>query len=414
MRASLLRNADFVKLWGAQSVSNFGDQITFVALPLTAILVLNAGAAEMGVLRALQFAPILLFSLVAGVWIDRLRRRPILVAADLGLAALMGSVPVAAALGALAMPQLYVVGFGAGALAVIFQVAHQTYLPTLVRREQLVEANGRLQMSGSATQIAGPGVAGVLVAILTAPIAIAVDAFSFLVSAGALITIRAHEEDPAPAAARRSLAAEIREGMQALLGHRILRTLLISASLLLFCYGAQLAVEILYMSRDLGMGPVAIGTVFGAGSVGGLVGAASAGAAARRFGLGPSIIAANALLLIGTLLVASARGTPVEVAVTLVGAQVVAGFGISIYNVNGPSLRQALTPLWLLGRVNATYRFFAWGTTPLGALAGGVLAEVIGLRGTIALAGIGMLVPLAWVVLSPLRSLRSAPAESPA
>lgn len=401
------RNADFQRLWAGQSVSVFGNQITLVALPLTAVLVLDAGAAEMGLLRALETVPILLFSLLVGVWIDRVRRRALVVASNLGRALLLGLIPALALAGVLRIEYLYVVGFAVGVLEVIFIVAYQAYLPSLVPRDRLVDANSRLEMSNSAAQVGGPVTAGVLVSILTAPIAIVVDVVSFLLAALAVASIRRSE--PAAMPRPRDLAAELREGFAGLLGHPVLRPIVLATSAGLLGFSMYISLIVLFHVRALGLDSVAIGVVFGVGGAGALGGAALAPRLARRFGIGPSFILAF-VLASGGLLVTSQAAGPAVVAATIAAAgQFSALFGASLFNVNGPAIRAAVTPAHLLGRVSATYRFVVWGMFPLGALLGGAIGEAFGLRAPIvAGAAIGAIALLGFL-RSPVSRLREAP-----
>jgi MFS family permease len=405
---ALWSNPDFLKLWVSETISLFGTQVTLLALPLTAVLALDASAFQMGVLGALQYAPFFLVSLPAGVWVDRLRRRPILVGANLGRALLLGSVPLAAMFGVLSMGLLYAVSFLVGVLTVCFDIAYQSYLPSLVGRERLVEGNSKLEVSNPVAQVAGPAVGGGLVQLLTAPLAVLADAASYLVSASLLGTIRAREEEPARAA-ERDLRSEIGEGLRVVLGSRLLRPIAgyTGASNL---FGAVTgAVFLLYVTDSLGVEPALLGLVFGVGSVGALLGALLPARAARRFGIGPSIVGASVLLGLGGLLVPLASG-PLPVAVgLLVAAQLIMGLANTVYNVNQISLRQAITPDRLLGRMNASMRFLVWGTIPVGSLLGGALGEAIGLRATLFVGAFGELLATCWVLFSPVRTLRDQP-----
>ncbi|HET8569489.1 MAG TPA: MFS transporter [Candidatus Limnocylindria bacterium] len=407
---TLSRDRDFLVFWAGRAVSDLGDQITLVALPLTAIATLQATPAQVGILTALSLLPGLVLSLHAGVWIDRVRRRPVLIGCAIASAVLLSWIPVAYLLGVLAIEQLYIVAFATGTLTVLSLVARQSYLPSVVGRDRLVEANGRLLSTQSMAEVAGPGISGILVQILTAPLPIVLDALSFVVSAATLGIIRRPE--PPARATRRPVLAEIREGFAALFGHPVLRALVLSAALLLVAAGAQNAVFILFMARELSLEPAAIGVILAARSIGAVVGSISAGPVAQRFGLGPSILAA--VLFAGITFVGRGlAGGPTAFAVlTLVGVQIWGGITYAIYSVNGPSLRQALTPDHLLGRVNATYRFAAWGVAPIGALAGGLIAQAFDARTALLAAGAWTIVPIAYVALSPLRSVRqvSAPA----
>lgn len=408
----LTRDPEFLKLWIGETVSDFGDQITLLAIPLTAVIVLHASAFEMGLLGAVATAPTALFSLPVGVWVDRWPRRRVLLAADLGRATVLATVPVAFALGVLGLPHLYVAAFLAGTLSVFFIVAYQAYLPGLVGREQLVDANSKLLASGSVAQLAGPSVAGVLVQLFTAPMPVVVDAASFLASFFGVSLIRRAEPPVSPR--RRDMVAEIREGMTALLGQPILRTLVICAGIFILLLSAQSAIFLLYLSRDLGLSPAVIGLILATGGVGALGGAVLASAVARRLGIGPSFIV-GAFLISGLFLARGLVGGSTEAIVaSLAGGQLIGLFGGSLFNVNGPSLRQALTAAHLLGRVNASYRFLVWGTGPFGALLGGALGEILGLRTALLITGLASLAVFPILFTSSLPRIREIPTPNPA
>ncbi|HEY7909061.1 MAG TPA: MFS transporter [Thermomicrobiales bacterium] len=402
-------HANFLRLWAGQTISQFGSQITLLALPLTAALTLHATPVEMGILSATETAPFLLVGLFAGVWVDRLRRRPILLIADCARGVLLLAIPLAALLDGLTIGLLYAVAFLVGILTVFFDVAYQSFLPALVGRAHLVEGNSKLEVSRSAAQIAGPGIAGGLVQLITAPIAIVVDATSFLISALFLVFVRVPEPPPAPRIAGRSIWHEIGEGLRVVVGNPMLRGIAgCTATGNLFSNIVQ-AVYILYVTRQLGLSAGVIGAIFALGSVGFLVGALLAGRVACRFGLGPTIIGSSLLGCFGTVLIPIADG-PVTLAVPLlVAAQFVMAFSNPIYNINQVSLRQAITPDHLLGRMNATMRFIVWGTLPIGALIGGALGGTIGLRPTLVVGAIGEFSAFLWVFFSPVRTLREQP-----
>jgi len=403
-RDGLWAHADFLKLWGAQTISLLGSQVGGLAVSLTAVLALGATAGQVGLLRAAAFAPPLLFSLVAGVWADRARRRPILIAADLGSALLLLSIPIVAFLGMLRIEQLYAVNFLTGALANLFQVAYGAFLPAVVGRGRLVAANGKLELSRSVAQIGGPGLGGALVGLLTAPVAVVVDALSFLGSALLLGLIR-RPESPAPPAARQGVLADIREGLRLVGGDPLLRALAGSTSTGNFFATVSSTALILFMARELGLAPAAIGLVLGAIGPGSLLGALLAPRLPARLGLGRTVVAAVLLLHGGNLLQAFAGGSAARAAATLAIAQFTIGLTAVILNVNLLSLSQAITPDRLQGRLRATLLFVSAGAT----LAGGALGEALGLRPTLLVGGIGGFVGALWIVLSPLRILREQP-----
>ncbi len=407
-RRTLWHHRDFLRLWAGDSISQIGTAVSFIALPLLAIKVLDASPFEVGLLTAFETAAFLLVGLPAGAWVDRVRRRNVLIIADIGRATLLGSLPLAWYFDALTLLQLYVVALLTGVLTVFFDVAYQSYLPSLVGRDHLVEGNAKLEASRAVSQIAGPSVGGWLVQWLTAPYAIVVDALSYLWSAVWLGAISTREERP-ERAPDRHLVREIREGLSFVLRHRLLRaitattgtsnlfsTILNTAFIVLLADQAQL---------DLSAGT--IGVVFTIGSVGGLLGAVVAEPVARRVGQGPTIwlsILVSAPFALATPL---AQGDWSLWVVAVCWA--VIGFFVVIYNITQVSFRQGLCPERLLGRMNATIRFLVWGTMPLGGLIGGVLGSTIGVRATMWVGAIGMALAFLPAFLSPLRSMRELP-----
>jgi MFS family permease len=409
---SLFRHRDFVKLWSAETISQFGTQVTLLALPIIAATTLNVTPFEFGLLATIEFLPFILLSLPAGVWVDRLRRRPILIAGDLVRAAALASIPIAYALDVLTIWQLYVVGFINGCATVFFDVAYQSYLPSLVDRDQIVDGNAKLQTSQSAAQITGPGIAGVLIGAVTAPFAILVDSLSFVASALFMFAIRRHE--PAPErhinerGVRPSMRAEIAVGLRYVGGHPFLRSIAATTGLSNFFGNVATSILILYLVRELAFTPELLGLAFSLGSVGFLIGALVANRVARRFGVGPTIVGSGLIFGPATLLVAIA---PRDVALPFVAAYgFLGGLGGAVYNINQVSLRQAITPERMQGRMNATMRFIVWGTIPFGNVLGGFLGGVIGLHPTIWIGAIGGLFVFLPVLLSPVRGIREMPA----
>jgi MFS family permease len=408
--AGLWRHGDFMRLWTAQTISQFGTQVTLLALPIAAIVVLDASAFEVALLTALEWTPWLLFSLPVGAWVDRVRRRPVLVAADFGRALVLVSVPLAYAVDVLTIWQLYAVGFATGVLTVFFDVAYQSYLPSLVERGQLQEGNSKLEISRSGAQLAGPGFAGVLVDLVTAPVAVLADAVSFVVSALFLGAIR-RQEEPVQRAEESRLRTEIVDGLRYVLTHPILRPSMAFVAVSNFFGSVMFSILLVYAVRDLDLGPAAIGFVFGLGNVGFLVGAALSSRISAWLGVGPTLVAAAALVGWPLLLIPLA---PRDVALPVfVAAFGLASFAGVIYNVVGISLMQAITPDRLLGRMNASRRFVVWGTIPLGSLTGGALASVIGLRETLFVGAIGASVAFVPVLFSPIRAIDRIPEELP-
>ena len=403
----LWQHADFRRLWAAQSASLVGSEITALALPLMAVIVLDASAVQMGLLAAAGTAPFLLCSLLAGVWVDRRRRRPVLIGADLARAGLLLSIPLAALLGVLRIELLYVVTFIIGVLGVFFEVAHYAYVPSLVGRESVVEGNSKLQISYSVAEAGGPGLAGLLVQVITASGAIVIDAISFVVSAVLIRRIQTPEQ-PIDHLASHGVLHDVEAGLRALLGHPLLRPIVLGSIIDSIFLKAIAAIFVLYTTRELHISPVVLGVILAVGGLGAIPGALLSAPAARRFGVGPTIIGGWFIGAATWLLVPLASGTravPVLAASMLLGG--VAG---TIVNVQQWSLRQLVTADALQGRVTASHRFLVYGAYPLGALLGGWLGSVLGLRTAIALCALGALTAPVWVAYSPLRRLREQPA----
>jgi len=411
-RRSLLRHPDFVKLWTAETISQFGTQVSLLGIPLVALVILKVSPFEFGLLGTIEFLPFILFALPAGAWIDRLRRRPVLIAGDLGRAVSLASIPIAYQLGVLSMPQLYLVGFVNGTLTVFFDVAYQSYLPSLVERDEIADGNSKLEVSRSAAQIAGPGFGGVVISAFTAPVAIAADAISFVASALFVLGIRRHE--PAPdrhvdqhGRPRGGMRREVAEGLRYVTGHPYLRSIAASTGWSNLFGTMAFVAYFPYMVRVLGLDAGVIGLIFGLGNVGGLVGALVGTRVARAVGLGWAIIGAMFATGPAILLLAVApREAPVPF---LIASGVVFGASGIIYNINQVSFRQAITPERMQGRMNATMRFIVWGTIPVGTILGGILGTVIGLRETIWIGAVGGMFAFLPLLVGPLRSLRVMP-----
>ena len=377
-----------------------------LALPLTAILTLDATPAQLGILTAAATLPSLLVSLPAGAWVDHLRRRPVLIGADLGRALLLGSIPLAAVLGLLRIEYLYLVAALASALTVCFDVAADSYLPALVPRGQLVAGNSKLAASESLAQIAGPGVGGVLVQLITAPLAILVDAGSFLASALCLRLIRTAEPAPPAGNQEQRIWHEIGEGLRLLAREPVLRAFAGCSGTLNGFGTIGDALFRLYALRHLAMSPALLGTIYALGSVAWLFGAVLVNRVTLRLGPGPTMLLGALLIGVANLLVPLA-GVLLEAALPLlVCRSLLLGIANPLYNVTSTSMQQALTPPRLLGRVNASMEFIGVGTLPLGALVGGILAEALGVWNALLIGALGGLLAVLWLLLSPVRSLR--------
>ncbi|MGV9771705.1 MFS transporter [Streptosporangium sp. NPDC003464] len=404
---SLFRHRNFMLLFGADTVSQLGTQISMLALPLVAVLALEASEFETGLLVAAETAAFLLVGLPAGVWVDRMRRRRILITADVVRGALLASVPIAWWLDALSLPQLYVVALGMGLATVFFDIAYQSYLPSLVGRDQLMDGNAKLEIVRSAAGVAGPSVGGGLVQVLTAPVAVLADAVSFLGSALFLWRIDATEQTPDPAG-RQGLLKEIGEGLRYVATHRILRMISASTATANFTSGMMAAVEMIFLTRVVGLAPGAIGLLFSAAALGGLTGAAIVGTVSRRVGTA-RIIWLSVLATAPFMLLVPLSGPGWKTSLFAVG-MFMHGVGVVLYNVSQVSFRQGVTPEHMLGRMNATMRFVVWGTLPLGGLAGGVLGELFGARATLWISVVLALLAVVPLLLSPLRTMRDLPA----
>jgi MFS family permease len=412
-RVAPSRGRDFEVFWIGQSVSLIGSQITTLALPLAAVLTLGAGAAEMGVLQAARFLPFLLLTLPMGVYVDRLRRRPVLLAANLGRAAALALIPVAAFLGVLRMELLYAVAFGAGALSALFDVASIAVPPWLVPPAQLVRANARVVASQSFAEAAGPALAGQLVQLLTAPGAILLDALSFLVGAGTVALIRAPEPRSAEDQPRGTTLDEVRAGLGAVFRNPYVRAIGLMAATYNLIETGILALLVLYATNDVGFQPAALGLVLGTGAVGALVGSVFAEPLGRRLGIGAATGSAMLIETVAFLPLAFLPDASPLSGLLLAAALFANGWGLSVSNVHSISVRQHVTPTAVLGRMNASYRFLVTGTVPVGALIAGVLGEAIGLRATLLMLAAVLPLSLLWILFSPLPRLRTLAEASP-
>jgi len=404
----LRENLEFRRFWVGQSVSLFGDQITLIALPLTAVLVLHANAAQMGYLIAAELVPNLLFSLHAGAWVDRRgRRRQTMIATDLGRAALIATIPVAYALDVLTMEQLYVVAFLSGTLTVLFFVANAAFFVAVVSREHYVGANALLYGSRAFSFVAGPSVGGALVQLVKAPFALLVDAASYLVSALYLGSI-SPEEPPTEEAERGHVAGGVRY-----IAHTpwIRASLLATATINLFNFVFH-ALFILYAVRSLHVRPGTLGLVLGGGAIGGLIGSALTGRLGRWMGIGPAFVLGCVVFPAPLVLVPLARGPHWLVLGMLFLAEFGSGFGVMILDISAASIRAALVPDRLRSRVSGAYMVVNNGVRPVGALVGGLLGTAIGLRPTLWIAVLGALAGFLWLLPSPLPGMRELP-EAP-
>ena len=405
-------NGAFVRFWTGRTISIFGSLITRMALPFVAILVLDAGAVEVALLRSVDLAAALVFGLLAGVWVDRLRRRPVLIWSDLLRGALLASVPVAYVLGVLTLLQVFVVAGLAAVLTTFADAADNAYLPTIVERDTLVPANGALAASGSAAEFTAFGISGFLVQLLTAPIAILVDAVSFLASAVLVLSIRRPEPPPPPPEHHEPVLREIAEGLSITFRDPVLRAFVLGQMAQSAMWGVFGAVWILFATQDLGLGPAAIGLIAGVGGVASFGGAVVADRSVRRWGVGPVAIAAMLMAAFGNLLIPLApAGAPFVAVLFLCGQQLIGDSGVTVYDVTETSVRQSLVHDRALGRVASSFTVAAGLVQLVATIGAGLAAEAIGLRGAAFLAPIGALTAAGVLWFSPVRRLRTLPLE---
>jgi MFS family permease len=431
--ASLLRHPDFLRFWTAQTVSQFGSQVSLLAIPLVAISYLGSSAVEVAFLSTMEFLPFVFFALPAGVWIDRLRRRPILIGADVGRALLLATIPVAWVAGVLTIWQLYVVAFLVGVLTVFFDVAYQAYLPSLVERERILDGNAKLETSRSVAQTAGPAIAGWLIGVLTAPIAVIVNSASFIASGIALLVIRRPEPEPGArttdgadgigggaavgmagatatgaAAERAGLRREVTAGLRYVFANRYLRAIALTMSLTNFFGQVVYSLFFVYAVRELGLEAGALGLILGIGNIGLVAGALTATSVARRIGLGRAIVVS--ILVAGSATVLIPLAPASAPAPFLIAQGLLFGWAVLVFNINQVSYRQAITPEHLQGRMNATMKFIAVLMIPAGSIAGGLLAAAFDMHTAIWVGSIGAVFSFLPAFFSPLRSLRAIPA----
>jgi predicted MFS family arabinose efflux permease len=405
--ATLWRHRDFRLLLSGETISELGSQISIVAVSLVAVRSLHATSFQVGVLVASSTAAFLLIGLPAGAWVDRLRRRPVMIATDLGRLVAMGSIPVAYEFGALTMSQMYVVMFLAGILTVFFDVAYQSYLPSLVGGDALVEANSKLSISAQIAGVAGPSLAGVLVQVIGGPLAVAVDAASYGASALAVSAIRIEESQPRPRS-HPNLRSEIGEGLHFVFRHPILRAIAITTASSNLFSSTIAAVEIVFLVRVIHLQPGVIGVVFAAAGIGGVAGGFTASTLARRIGSARATLVGIALTAPVLLLPLSTRSNG---ALFFAIGWFSMGLGSVIYNVNQVSFRQRLCPPELLGRMNASMRFVVSGVMPIGALFGGAIGSTLGLRAALWVGAVGVTLPIIWLAASPVGRVRDFPEQ---
>ena len=405
--SGLWRHADFIRLWSGQTISVFGSMIGGTAMSFTAILVLKATPFQMGVLSSMELVPAFLVGLFAGAWVDRLHRRPLLIGADLGRALLLATIPLAALLGVLHINQVYVVALVVSILTLFFNVAYQSYLPALIGKDDLVEGNSKLSSSAAVAEFAGFSIAGWLVQVFTAPLAVLIDAGSFVVSAVSVGLIRARELAIVPQEYP-DMRREIVEGLKVVFHQSLLRSSAIAVLIQSMAGGIFGALVVLYMSRGLGFNPGILGMIWAVGGISSFLGAAFAPRISQSLGPGLAMIIGLGMSGISSFFIVMASGATLLSAMLLIAAQLGDGFYV-IYEVNQVSLRQSIASEHMLGRVNATMQFFSLGATLTGSLLGGLLGGMLGVRLTLTLGACGILLAVLALILSPLRGLKEMP-----
>jgi MFS family permease len=402
----LWRQPDFIKLWSGQTISLFGTGLG--ALPFAAIFLLDASVMDMALLGAAGLVPALLFGLVAGAWVDRLKRRPVLIVANLGRAILLGTVIIAAVFDVLRMEHLLLVAFLAGTFEIFFDLAYLAYLPSLVERDQILEGNSKLTASASVAEAGSFSVGGWIVQIFSATAAVVVDALSYLVSAFLFAAIRKAEPEPEASVEQPSIVREIREGLSTLFHQPVLRALGLSNISMDFGSGMIGSVILLYVIRDLGFEPGVVGLIFAVGGVTSLMGATLAQPLTRRFGMGPAMIAGVAVFAVSTVFIPLAQGATLAGAMLLIAQQILGDPGYTVHEINQTSLRQIVTPGRLLGRVSSGMRFSGLTATLCGTLAAGFIGQAFGLRAALFTAVGAEVIAVLLLYFSPVRSVRRA------
>ncbi|MFD5629077.1 MFS transporter [Streptomyces sp. NPDC127072] len=410
---SLWRDGDFRRLWVGQTASQLGEHAGLVVVPLFAVLTLDAGAGQLGVLRAVGQAPILMLSLFVGAWVDGWRTRTVMVSTDAGRTLALGAAAVAGLLGQLDLPALLVVAFAVGALSVFFDVAYQASLVRLVRRDQLVRGNSALEASRSAAQIAGPALGGALVSLLSAPVAVAAGALFFALSFLSIRRIRQAETVPARSERPPRVWRRIHEGLRFVAGDISLRAVCLASAAFQFSFAAVLTVYLLFLPRELHLSGTAIGLTLAAAGPGALVGSMLAARLPGRFGYGPVVLVAAALGDGVFLCVPALHGSSGVTVPVLLVANFVFGAGGGLVNVALMAVRQTVTPDGMQGRAAATITFVGMGLTPLGSLLGGFLAGELGTRTSLLATAAGMMLSPVVMALSPLARLGRTLAPTP-
>ena len=406
MARSLYGHPDFMKLWMGQTISVFGAQFSPVAIQYASQKILNAGALQFGVLYAMGTLPFLIFGLPVGVWADRYRRRRTMIYANVGRALILLSVPLAYLTGYLSIEEFYVVAFSTGVLTVFFEICYQSYLPTIVERSELVDANSKLQTSQASASGVGPALAGALIAVVSAPLAILGDVVGYFSSAGFLSSIR-KPESVLPKESRGSALTNIREGLSIVAKDPRLRSIAGCTATANLFFSAYFAILVPFEVLSFGFGSIEVGLVYASQGIGGILGALVSKSIPKRIGVGRTILLGSALFTAPAIGLYFASGANALAVLMAVFGTV--GFAGVVYNVSQVSFRQALVSINLQGRINATNRTIVWGTIPAGGIIGGVLADALGYRTAVGIAAAFGVLAVVWILMSPVRRIGEIP-----
>jgi MFS family permease len=411
---SLWHNGDFLKFWFGETVSLLGTQVTILALPLTAIYALNASDKEVGLLRFIQLAPYIGLALILGVWVDRVRRRPVMLWTNVARMVLLALIPLLYWLGALSTAALLIIAAAIGIASVLFDLCWMSYIPTLVKDPgHYIEASSKMGISTSSSEVAGPGIAGILISWLTAPVALLIQVFSYLVSVVSLLLIRTPEPRPASPAEKRQVLTELRDGLRLVFSNPILRWLAYMGFCCNFSMNTVWTMFLLYATRDLHLRSTIIGGIFATASVGGLIGAVLSRKVIRQFRLGRAYFIAQSALLLGPILIVTAAGPRPVMVGMFVLSFFITYLGLGVAGVIIVSLRQTATPHSMMGRMTASFRTLLFGGGALGGLSAGLLASEIGARNALLVAAIGSATAVIGLVASPVSRLHGLPSAAP-
>jgi MFS family permease len=407
---TLLRNRSFQWFWAGEGVSQFGTQFTALALPVLAVSLLGATEWQVGVLGAAGTAAFLVVGLPAGAWIDRMLKRRVMITADLVRAVALAAVPALWFAGALEMWHLYIVGGILGVATVFFDVCYQSYIPILLPGSQIGDANSKLEATAQVARIGGPGLAGALLTVVSAPVLLIADAFSYLVSALCIWRVRDTEKLP-PASDRKSLIAEIGEGMGFVFRHQILRRIVGTTATTNFFGTVAATLESILILRELQLGPANLGIILSVGAAGGLIGAVSTPWVTKRIGEGTALSVSAVGFGIALLALPLSTVFPDAALPILIAGSFLEAYLVLLYNITQVTMRQRLCPPRLLGRMNASIRFVVWGVMPLGSLVAGVLGSTIGLVPTLWIGFAGTVFGSVFVLFSPITRMKVLPSD---